>query len=39
MITEIALLPDTLALQRNQDLMREFEKALEINLATHNHKV
>jgi hypothetical protein len=31
MVMETALLPDTFALQRNRDLMREFERALEIN--------
>ncbi|KAJ5803905.1 uncharacterized protein N7518_000208 [Penicillium psychrosexuale] len=39
MITETALLPDTSALQRNQDLMREFEKALEINPALNQKTV
>ncbi|KAJ6034784.1 hypothetical protein N7460_008959 [Penicillium canescens] len=31
MVMETAMLPDTSALQRNRDLMREFERALEIN--------
>lgn len=33
MITETAFFPDPCALQRNRDLMREFERALEMNPA------
>lgn len=33
MITKTGFFPDTSALQRNRDLMREFERALEINPA------